>query len=83
MAVGSKLQLEPGSWAEAGYEIIIGAAVGAWHSIYLISRWWYLQLFRPLLRAFGFQLAETEVQTNKEKTLKVVSVGYGRTGTVR
>jgi hypothetical protein len=39
----------------------------------------------PLLNSVGFNLAKDKVVTSAdgEKTLKVVAVGYGRTGTVR
>lgn len=86
MAMGAKLQLEPGSFMETLYDIYIGIVVGANHSFYIVSRWWYLNLFRPILLAFGIELGvfETKAATEKGKeTLKVVAVGYGRTGTVR
>ena len=83
MAVGSKLQLEPGSWAETAYDVCIGIAVGAAHSFYFVTRWWFPRVFHPILRVFGLKLNEQDADTNKEKILKVVAVGYGRTGTVR
>lgn len=89
MAMGAKLQLEPGSLMETLYDIYIGIVVGANHSFYIVSRWWYQNLVQPILLAFGiqFDLFETKAQqqANKEgtkETLKVVAVGYGRTGTV-
>lgn len=81
MALGSKLQLEPGSWAELIYDVSIGAAVGAHHAFYIITKWWYEHLIHPTLRILG--LAENSLNKHEEKnTLKVVAVGYGRTGTV-
>lgn len=89
MAMGAKLQLEPGSFMETLYDIYIGIVVGANHSFYIVSRWWYQNLLRPILLAFGiqFDLFETKAQQQakqdgKKETLKVVAVGYGRTGTV-
>lgn len=85
MAMGAKLQLEPGSLMETLYDIYIGIVVGANHSFYIVSRWWYQNLFRPFLLAFGIHLDvfETKVPAQEGKeTLKVVAVGYGRTGTV-
>lgn len=85
MAVGSKLQLEPGSWAEFAYDVTIGFAVGAAHSLYLIARWVCLHILR-VLRIFGIDgIRDSEINERGEgdKALKVVAVGYGRTGTVR
>lgn len=86
MAVGSKLQLEPGSWTEATYDVVIGIAVGAAHSFYIVTRWWMAHVVRPMLNAMGVQSPITggpsATASNREKTLKVVAVGYGRTGTV-
>ena len=84
MAVGSKLQLEPGSWLETLYDVYIGTIVGANHFIYICSKWWYIHLVRPILNLFGIRLEKDEEVKSKddEKTLKVVGVGYGRTGTV-
>jgi len=79
MSVGSKLQLEPGSWAEFAYDVLIGISVGSTHSLKLIMRWLYNRLILPVLQAFGFK---EEQENELEKTLKVVAVGYGRTGTV-
>jgi hypothetical protein len=84
MAMGAKLQLEPGSLMETLYDIYIGIVVGANHSFYIVSRWWYLNLFRPILLAFDIDLGVFEAKPKEGKeTLKVVAVGYGRTGTVR
>ena len=85
MAVGSKLHFQPGSWLEAGYEVFIGAVTGGFHSVYLVSRWWYANLVRPVLSACGLRLSKDKVVQSKDgqKTLKVVAAGFGRTGTVR
>lgn len=85
MASGSKLQLEPGSWLEALYDIYIGTVVGAAHSIYITAKWWYVNVAIPLSAAFGYELKQDKeiVSKDGEKTLKVVAVGFGRTGTVR
>jgi hypothetical protein len=84
MAVGSKLQLEPGSWAEFVYDVTIGFSVGAAHSLYFVARWFYLHILR-VLRFFGIDsINNGRINEEKgEKALKVVAVGYGRTGTVR
>lgn len=79
MSLGSKLQLEPGSWAEMFYDVIIGIAVGASHSTKLVLRTIYEGLILPVIQAFGLK---EEEESKLEKTLKVVAVGYGRTGTV-
>ena len=79
LSVGSKLQLEPGSWAELAYDVLIGTFVGATHSMKIVVRLFYERMILPVLQAFGFQ---EEKESDLEKTLKVVAVGYGRTGTV-
>ena len=85
MAVGSKLQLEPGSWLEALYDVYIGTIVGANHFIYICTKWWYVHLILPILNLLGLHLEEEKQVKSKDgkKTFKVVGVGYGRTGTVR
>jgi len=79
MSYGSKLRFEQGSWLEVLYDVYIGVVVGARHSLFLGSRVVYTTAFRPILRSFGYDLPE-EVKHNDEG-LKVVAVGYGRTGT--
>jgi hypothetical protein len=85
MAAGSKIHFEAGSWLEAVYDVYIGTVVGAAHSCYIVGKWWYVHVLVPLATAFGVQLAADKEVVSKdgEKTLKVVAVGYGRTGTVR
>ncbi|KAL7574204.1 hypothetical protein ACA910_012464 [Epithemia clementina (nom. ined.)] len=83
MAVGSKLHFQPGSWLEVVYDVIVGTITGVAHSVYLVSKWWYVNLIRPTLNLCGFRLQIDKVVKSRdgEKTLKVVAVGYGRTGT--
>jgi len=85
MATGSKLQFEPGSWLEALYDVYTGIVVGAAHPAYLLKRWGYVHLTLPLLNAFGTGLQSDKpvISKDRERTLKVIAVGYGRTGTVR
>mmetsp|Transcript_20010 Transcript_20010/g.25786 ORF Transcript_20010/g.25786 Transcript_20010/m.25786 type:complete len:355 (+) Transcript_20010:142-1206(+) len=82
-ALGSKLDFQPGSWLEAGYEVFIGTVVGVYHFIYIVSKWWYVNLLTPVFGLFGVKLLKDKVVESRsgEKTLKVVAVGYGRTGT--
>lgn len=81
MSLGAKLQLKPGSWSQFVYDICIGAAVGACHSFYIIAKWWYERVFREILVAFNVDIDSFE-DRGENDTLKVVAVGYGRTGTV-
>jgi hypothetical protein len=85
MATGAKLQLEPGSWAETLYDVYIGVVVGAAHSMYIVGKWWYVHVVLPLGRTVGmdWRADKQVISRDGEKTLKVVAVGYGRTGTVR
>lgn len=80
-ALGAKLQLTEGSWLESAYQVLIGMIVGTCHIPNLLYRWWWGRIFRPLLTSMGLQQLE-DSQEPSEKTLKVVAVGYGRTGTV-
>ena len=97
MSVGSKWQLEPGSWSELVYDVTIGIIVGATHSLYLTARYFYANAILPVLEALGLDFGTGGTggsgitgdggvdanETNaKKKELKVVAVGYGRTGTV-
>ncbi len=81
MAHGSKLRFEPGSWQEAVYDVYIGVVVGASHVFYFARRC----VVNPILDAFGIQLRNdaTSGKASAERSLKVVGVGFGRTGTVR
>jgi hypothetical protein len=83
-ASSAKIHYEPGSWQEMWNDIYTGTVVGAAHSIYLVAKWWYVNVFRPILHFVGVKLPEDPVVQSKdgEKKLKVVAVGYGRTGTV-
>lgn len=83
LSVGAKLQLEPGSWLEAIFHILIGILVGANHNVTFFCQWMSINVVTPILTAFGFEqdTSATSEANDKEKTLKVVAVGYGRTGT--
>jgi hypothetical protein len=88
LSLGSKWQFQPGSWAELLYELAIGMAVGCAHSSYLVARFLYRMIsYVPLmLLRFRENTSRTDpptITTESEKRLKVVAVGYGRTGTVR
>ena len=82
MSFGSKLQLEQGSWAEALYDFYIGIVVGTRHSVYLSSRVMVEFVIQPLLYIFGVTLKNKEDDSSDSDGLKVIAVGYGRTGTV-
>lgn len=72
MKNGSELRFEPGSWQEAAHDIYIGLLVGMGHvyKIFFQMPWQYLvgSSSLPVTREAG--------------ELKVVGVGFGRTGTV-
>lgn len=92
MSFGSKLQLQPGSWLELLYDVFIGIVTGAYHSLYLSSRTAYFAAVEPVLRRLlrilgrfeGEGSCSSDSQEGKKDRgeLKVVAVGYGRTGTV-
>lgn len=83
MAFGSKLQLESGpSVLEALYDVYIGVlVVGASHSFWLVVHVTYSSLYKPLLRAFR-RLPYKDKKERNDEGLKLVAVGFGRTGTV-
>lgn len=85
MSSTSKIHLEPGSWQEMIHETFVGIYVGAMHSWYFVDRFLKEIIAYPLQIAFGFDSSVEEVAAieGKDKSLKVVGVGYGRTGTVR
>ena len=72
MKTGSELRFEAGSWQEAAHDIYIGLLVGLGHVFKIFVQMPYNYLLGtaipPPLRESG--------------TLKVVGVGFGRTGTV-
>lgn len=81
-ALGAKLELPEGSWLESAYQVLIGMIVGTCHIPNLLYRWWLSRVFRPMLHAMGQQPSLEEDAVPSEQKLKVVAVGYGRTGTV-
>lgn len=82
MSSGAKMQIEAGSFVEAVHDIYIGFVVGVAHSWYFVDKFFREQIFQPLTSAFGIETSIEGIPEEKEKTLKVVGVGYGRTGTV-
>lgn len=67
-------------------DIIMGVSVGMVHPITLIRKWLYAVVLIPFMnRFFGLNLLKDKIVHSKdgEKTLKVVAVGYGRTGFFR
>ena len=81
MSFGSRLRFESGSWLEAVYDVFIGIVVGARHSLFIGSRMGYKTLLQPIFQRLGYDLPIARKRFNDEG-LKVVAVGYGRTGTV-
>lgn len=76
-AIGAKLQLTPGSWAEAVYEVAIGMLVGTCHVPNLVVGFWSDKM-RTLWKSYQQSIQDDETPDE----LQVVAVGYGRTGTV-
>jgi len=78
----SKMNFEPGSWQEAIYDVYVGACVGANHSVYHAKKYFWQYFLRPLMKGLGMRIREPSRQELKESgELKVIGVGYGRTGT--
>ncbi len=72
MKNGSDLRFEPGSWTEAAHDVYIGLAVGMGHVIKIF-------LYAPYYCLFGSKESKPLLSPGN---LKVVGVGFGRTGTV-
>ena len=85
MAFGAKLQLQPGSWMETAYDVIIGIIVGASHSLNMLRKNLVNSSFvQAVFKLFGLVYNDEDApSTKRHEGLKVVGVGYGRTGTVR
>ena len=78
----AKMNFDHGSWQEALYEIYVGITVGSSHGWYFLKK--NAMFFAaPVLDVFGMETGGKNNASIKEaKELKVVGVGYGRTGTV-
>jgi branched-subunit amino acid ABC-type transport system permease component len=79
--LGNYLELEPGSVLEVIYDFFVGIVVGSSHSLYFAIRFGYNLGIAPALLYTGLLHKLEEPQTNFDG-LKVIGVGYGRTGTV-
>ena len=80
----AKMHFENGSWQEAVHEIYIGFVVGVMHNWYFIDKFGREKIAEPIATLLGYGHLFGAIEgPEKEKTLKVVGVGYGRTGTVR
>lgn len=74
----SKLKLEPGSWQEKVVDVWVGIMVGGAHGFVVGAELAQQNVLQPLLRPLGFF---KEVKPEPSDGLKVIGVGYGRTGT--
>ena len=68
------------------HEIHVGFVVGVMHNWYFIDKFLKEQIAEPVQSILGLESLSSvdshDQGEGKEKTLKVVGVGYGRTGTV-
>jgi hypothetical protein len=80
----SRMNFEPGSWQEALFEIYVGFKVAFGHVIYFARLLFTEYLYKPLMKALGFNVSEKRRINvpHDMQELKVIGVGYGRTGTV-
>ena len=91
--IGANLGLEPGSFQEAIYDIYVGTVVGAAHIFYFVKRWIIQLVIDPLLWVVGKRQSKKNStaddrggdssQPEDKGELKVIGIGFGRTGTVR
>ena len=66
-------------WEEVRHDIVGGIRSGAYHSAWYVKNWAQESVVHPTLSLLGFTIAEEKPIFDG---LKVVGVGYGRTGTV-
>ena len=80
----SSMNFQPGSWQEALYDSYVGARTGANHTIFFAKKYFWQYFLRPLMKGFGMRIREPQRKNgpNEPSTLKVIGIGYGRTGTV-
>jgi hypothetical protein len=77
MKTGSELRFEAGSWQEAAHDIYIGLLVGLGHVFKI-----FVQMPYQYLVGLLFGNAPLRELPPSSDGLKVVGVGFGRTGTV-
>lgn len=77
----SKYQLDPGSWQETIHDVWIGILVGGAHNVYAVKKVCWDFVFNPLAKAMGMRIKEQQRHAGTPE-LKVIGVGFGRTGTV-
>jgi len=79
MVLGSTLRWKPGSWQEFVWDICIGLVTGAGHFLYFLRNWF---VERPMKHALGIDIFQPhKILPKGEGKLKVVGIGFGRTGT--
>jgi hypothetical protein len=84
MKTGASLRFESGSVQEVIYDCYIGIVVGARHYLWFASKWFLDYLLNPTLKLSGFEAPQDDLPPPIEQgELKVVGIGFGRTGTVR
>jgi hypothetical protein len=83
MKTGANMRFESGSWQEAVYDIVIGCITGGAHYLYFVRKWVEGYLLNPLLKLAGMVEEPATLLPPNAGKLKVVGIGYGRTGTVR
>lgn len=81
----SRMNAAPDSWQEAAYEMYAGFFVALSHVVYFGNQVLVDYVKRPVLEVLGFEVGKKGRchVTKGLQGLKVVGVGFGRTGTVR
>jgi len=87
----TRADFQPGSVQEALHDWYSGITVGASHSVWLAKDFASSTLIRPIQRMLGLYHPEKDARVQQrlaklkegeEPTLKVIGIGFGRTGTV-
>jgi hypothetical protein len=80
----SRMNAEPNSWQEATYEMFAGFYVALSHVVYFGNLLLADYVKRPISKVLGLNVGKKSRlhAANGLQGLKVVGVGFGRTGTV-
>mmetsp|Transcript_32180 Transcript_32180/g.45755 ORF Transcript_32180/g.45755 Transcript_32180/m.45755 type:complete len:365 (-) Transcript_32180:142-1236(-) len=79
----SVMAFQPGSWEEAAYDVYVGLRVGVSHAMYFGKLAVLDSIVKPTMNYMGIKVEEPQKQKQQidDGGLKVIGVGYGRTGT--
>jgi hypothetical protein len=80
VTISSTGNTKPGSWQEAAHDVAAGFRVGIGHAIHHGAEFIADTFIKPIAHPFGITFEGEKPEPSDG--IKVVGVGYGRTGTV-